>query len=177
MIKTLLSGSKVAVSTARMALGIARAAIEDMLALAGSKTASYTQVALSDRATIPDRFARAKAMVDAARAYLYHAIDDTWTYLASGAKITPARGIPVQLASCFAIETAGKTVDIIHTCAGTTGIRDEYRFQQYLRDVHTVSQHAFGSTERFESVGKLLLGKISDWGFLALNENPTNRPF
>jgi hypothetical protein len=31
--------------------------------------------------------------------------------------------------------------------------------------VHTVSQHGSGSPERFESVGKLLLGKQSDWGF------------
>src|SRR5262249_11222169 len=34
----------------------------------------------------------------------------------------------------------------------------EHRFQQYFRDVHTVSQHGSGSAERFESVGKLLLG-------------------
>jgi hypothetical protein len=33
--------------------------------------------------------------------------------------------------------------------------------EQYLCDVHTLSQHAFGSSEHFESVGKLLLG----WGF------------
>ena len=122
-------------------------------------------MALSDRATVQDRVARAKAMVDAARAYLYRALDDTWVYLSTGATITPEQGIPVQLASCHAVETAGKAVDLVHTAVGTTGIRNEHRFQQYFRDVHTVSQHGSGSAERFESVGKLLLGKKSDWGF------------
>jgi alkylation response protein AidB-like acyl-CoA dehydrogenase len=74
----------------------------------------------------------------------------------------------VQLASCHAVETAGEVVDLVHSAVGTTGIRNEHRFQQYFRDVHTVSQHAFGSPERFESVGKLLLGKESDWGFFYL---------
>lgn len=150
---------------ASVALGIARAAIEDCIALAGRKIPNNTQVALSDRSTVQDRVARAKAMVDAARAYLYRALDDTWAYLSSGAKITPEQGIPVQLATCHAVETAGRAVDLVHAVVGTSGIRNEHRFQQYFRDVHTVSQHGAGSPERFESVGKLLLGKPSDWGF------------
>jgi alkylation response protein AidB-like acyl-CoA dehydrogenase len=150
---------------ASVALGIARAAIEDCIALAGRKIPNNTQVALSDRSTVQDRVARAKAMVDAARAYLYRALDDTWAYLSTGAPITPEQGIPVQLATCHAVETAGKAVDLVHAVVGTSGIRNEHRFQQYFRDVHTVSQHASGASERFESVGKLLLGKPSDWGF------------
>ena len=153
---------------ASVALGIARAALDDFIALAGRKTPSYTQVGLSDRAIIQDRVARAKAMLDAARVYLYRALDDAWAYLSTGANITHAQGIPVQLASCHAIETAGKVVDLVHAAVGTTGIRNEHRFQQYFRDVHTVSQHAFGSPTRFESVGKLLLGKESDWEFFYL---------
>ena len=82
--------------------------------------------------------------------------------------MTPEQGIPVQLATCHAVEMAGKAVDLVHTAVGTTGIRNEHRFQQYFRDVHTVSQHGGGSPERFESVGKLLLGKKSDWGFFYL---------
>jgi alkylation response protein AidB-like acyl-CoA dehydrogenase len=153
---------------ASVALGIARAALDDFSALAGRKTPSYTQVALGDRGKIQDRVARAKAMVDASRAYLYRTLDDAWAYLSTGAKIASDQGIPVQLASCHAIETAGKVVDLVHSAVGTTEIRNEHRFQQYFRDVHTVSQHAFGSPERFESVGKLLLGKESDWGFFYL---------
>jgi hypothetical protein len=79
--------------------------------------------------------------------------------------MTLEQGIPVQLASCHAVEMAGKAVDLVHAVVGPTGIRNEHRFQQYCRDVHTVNQHGSGSAERFESVGPLLLGKQSDWGF------------
>jgi len=56
----------------------------------------------------------------------------------------------------------------VHRCAGTNAIRTESRFQQYFRDVHTISQHAFLSSARFESIGKLLLDRDSDWPFYYL---------
>ena len=41
---------------------------------------------------------------------------------------------------------------------------NEYRFQQYFRDAHTMTQHAFSSASRYESVGALMLGRESDRG-------------
>ena len=43
--------------------------------------------------------------------------------------------------------------------------RNEYQFQRYFRDVHTITQHAFASASRYESVGALMLEVESDWGF------------
>ena len=51
--------------------------------------------------------------------------------------------------------------------AGTSSIRNEFKFQQYFRDVHTITQHAFVSASRYESAGALMLGEESDWGFFA----------
>ena len=50
---------------------------------------------------------------------------------------------------------------------GTSSIRNENQFQKYFRDVHTITQHAFASASRYESVGALMLGVESDWGFFA----------
>ena len=52
--------------------------------------------------------------------------------------------------------------------AGTHGIRQEHRFERYFRDVHTVTQHGFGSATRYESAGQALLGLTPDWPFFAL---------
>jgi alkylation response protein AidB-like acyl-CoA dehydrogenase len=71
----------------------------------------------------------------------------------------------MQLATTHANLAAAKTVDLVHAAAGTSAIRNEYRFQQYFRDAHTMTQHAFSSASRYESVGALMLGKESDWGF------------
>ena len=45
-------------------------------------------------------------------------------------------------------------------------VKNEYKFQQYFRDVHTLTPHVFASANRYESVGARILGVESDWGFL-----------
>jgi alkylation response protein AidB-like acyl-CoA dehydrogenase len=144
-------------------LGIARAALEDLLVLATTKTPSYTQTGLADRPVVQDRIARARAWIDAGRSYLYTAVNDAWELAQRGPRLTASTGIPLGLAASFGLEAAVQAVDLVHGVAGTTAIRTEHRFQQYFRDVHTISQHGHASASRFESLGKLLLGRASDW--------------
>lgn len=153
---------------AGVSLGIARAAIADLIQLAQTKTPSYTQVGLADKPVVQDQLARARASVDAARAYLYGALAAADEAVQTQPALALEQGIPLALAASHAVAAAGQAVDLVHRCAGTSGIRNELRFQQYFRDVHTISQHAFVSPARFESVGKLLLGRASDWPFYAL---------
>lgn len=154
---------------AMVALGIARAAVEDAIALAATKTPSYTQMGLADRPIVQDRIARARAAVEAGRSYVERAVQQAWDHVVqTGKLIDLEHGIPMALAGCHGHEAACQAVDLVHSVVGTTGIRAEYRFQQYFRDVHTVSQHAFSSPSRFESLGKILLGRESDWGFYYL---------
>jgi alkylation response protein AidB-like acyl-CoA dehydrogenase len=155
-------------SNAAVALGIAQAAIDDLVALAATKVPSYTQTGLADKPAVQERVARAQAYVDAARRSVHGAVAEAWEFVQGGARAGMAQGIPVALAGSFAMEAACTAVDLVHAAAGTTGIREEYRFQQYFRDIHTISQHAFSSPGRFESLGKLLLGRESDWAFYYL---------
>ena len=71
----------------------------------------------------------------------------------------------MQLATTHAVVCASKAVDLVHAAAGASAIRNEYKFQQYFRDVHTITQHAFVSASRYESVGAVMLGAESDWCF------------
>ena len=153
---------------ASVSLGVARAAIADLTELAQAKTPSYSQVGLADRPVVQDKLARARAAVDAARSYLYGALAAAEEAVETQTKLSIEQGIPLALAASHAIEAAIQAVDLVHSCAGTSGIRNELRFQQYFRDVHTMSQHAFASPARFESVGKLMLGRESDWPFYYL---------
>ena len=76
--------------------------------------------------------------------------------------------LKMQLAASHSLACAAKAVDLVHAAAGTSAIRNEYQFQKYFRDVHTLTQHAFVSASRYESVGALMLGAESDWGFFDL---------
>jgi indole-3-acetate monooxygenase len=153
---------------AAVALGIAQAALDDFLRLAETKTPSYTQTALADKPVVQERIARARAYVEAARSYVERTVSDAWEFVQGGRAIDMEHGIPMALAGSFAMEAAGTAVDLVHASAGTSAIREEQRFQQYFRDVHTVSQHALSSPARFESLGKLMLGRECDWAFYYL---------
>ncbi|HZI38454.1 MAG TPA: acyl-CoA dehydrogenase family protein, partial [Acidimicrobiia bacterium] len=149
-------------------LGIGQAAVDELIRLAGEKTPSYTARSLRDRETAQSNVARAQATIGAARAYLHQAVERIQRTAQAGRKPPLHEGIEVQLATCNALEAASKVVNLVHDTVGTSGIRQEHRFEQLYRDGRTISQHAFASLSRYESCGKVLFGLPSDWGFFYL---------
>jgi alkylation response protein AidB-like acyl-CoA dehydrogenase len=147
------------------ALGIARAAVDELIGLAEAKTPSFTGSALAGRQVAQRQVAEAEATLDAGRAYLYETFSDGWEIVRKGTALTLEHKRRMQLATTHAVVCAAKAVDLIHAAAGTSSIREEQRLQQHFRDVHTITQHAFTSASRYESVGQLMLGLESDWGF------------
>jgi alkylation response protein AidB-like acyl-CoA dehydrogenase len=149
-------------------LGIGQAAVDELIRLAGDKTPSYTDRALRNREVAQANVARAQATIGAARAYLHQAVDTVHRTAQAGMKLTLQEGVQVQLATCYALEAGSHVVNLVRDTVGTSGIRQEHRFEQLYRDGRTISQHAFASLSRFESCGKVLLGLQSDWGFFYL---------
>ncbi|MCW7539962.1 acyl-CoA dehydrogenase family protein [Aquabacterium sp. A7-Y] len=155
------------VCLAPTALGVAHAALDTLLALAREKTPSYTQTTLQQRAVVQTQAARAEALLGAGRAYLHETVHAAWQQVAGGQALDLQHKVRLQLATTFAIRAAADAVDLIHEAAGTTAIREEHGLERHFRDVHVVTQHAFGSTARYESVGRLLFGLEPDWAFFA----------
>ena len=147
------------------ALGIARASVDDFVALARGKTPSFTGTTLADRQVVQRQVAQADAHVRAGRAFLHQVFGDAWDVAVRRAPIELDRKLVMQLATSHAVSSAAAAVDLVHAAAGTSAIRDEQPFQRHFRDMHTLTQHAFSSAQRFESVGALMLGAESDWGF------------
>jgi alkylation response protein AidB-like acyl-CoA dehydrogenase len=151
-----------------VALGIGQAAIDELIGLASEKTPGYTDRSLRNREVAQANVARAQATIGAARAYLHQAVDSVHRTAQAGMKPTLQEGVQVQLATCNALEAGSRVVNLVHDTVGTSGIRQEHRFEQLYRDGRTISQHAFASLSRYESCGKVLFGLPSDWGFFYL---------
>jgi hypothetical protein len=64
--------------------------------------------------------------------------------------------IAIQLAVSHAHSLSGRCADLVHQAAGTASIHLGQPFERYSRDTSVMTQHAFGSASRFESVGKLM---------------------
>jgi alkylation response protein AidB-like acyl-CoA dehydrogenase len=150
------------------ALGVARSAIDELIELARVKTPSFNPSTLAHRQVVQRQLAQAVATLGAGRAYLIETFQDNWAAAVDGQPLTLERKLKMQLAASHAIVCASKAVDLVHAAAGSSAIRNEKKFQQWFRDVHTMTQHAFVSASRYESVGALMLGAESDWGFFAL---------
>jgi alkylation response protein AidB-like acyl-CoA dehydrogenase len=150
------------------ALGIARASIDELLDLAKGKIPRYTHTTLRERQVVQAQVAQAEALLGAARAYLYEALREVWETAVQAKLIDLEQKIKLQLAATHAARTAADVVDLVHTAAGTTAIRNEHQLQRHVRDVHVITQHAFISASRYESVGQLLLGLEPDWSFFTL---------
>lgn len=149
-------------------LGIARAAIDDLLELAARKTPSYLATPLRNRVTVQAAIGEAEATLGAGRAYLYEALREVWDRAVEGHLIDMPGKMKLQLAGTHAVAAAARAVDLVQTAAGTTGIRDEHRFQRYFRDVHTIVHHAYISAARYESGGQYFLGVPIEWPFYGL---------
>jgi alkylation response protein AidB-like acyl-CoA dehydrogenase len=149
------------------ALGVARAAIDALVELARIKTPSYTPTSLASRQVVQRQVAQAEATLGAGRAYLFATFQENWAAILRGEPITQERKIKMQLAATHAAVCAAQAVDLVHAAAGASAIRNEYKFQQWFRDVHTMTQHAFMCANRYESAGALMLGAETDWGFFA----------
>lgn len=154
-----------AVRIAKVGVGIAQGAVDDFIELASAKTPAYTASLTADRATVQERLARAQALVQAGRASIRTTVADGWATVQDGSRITGERCIPMGLAASFALDAAAQAVDLLYQSAGTTAFRDESPLQRRFRDIQTLRQNAIASWSRYESLGKMLLGRPSDWPF------------
>jgi hypothetical protein len=82
--------------------------------------------------------------------------------------ISREQKINIQLAASFAMEPSANSMRLVHTAAGTSAIRLEHPFEKHFRYAHVLTQHAFASASRYESIGKVLFGLETDWPFFAL---------
>jgi alkylation response protein AidB-like acyl-CoA dehydrogenase len=147
------------------ALGITRAAIDEASELIINKTPAYGAKALKDNAVVQSQLAQAEAKLGASRAFFFNAFEEAWQEAVADRPITLASKGRMQLAMTHAVLECAKAVSLIHEIAGASGIREEYSFERYFRDIHVITQHGFLSASKLESIGQILLGLDPEWPF------------
>jgi alkylation response protein AidB-like acyl-CoA dehydrogenase len=141
-----------------LALGIAHGAIETVMALAQTRQPAGTTTLLREHALFHVRLAEAVALVRAARAWLYAAVQQTWEAMQSRTEVTVAERADLLLASAHATRSAAAAVDIAYTAAGATANYRRSPLQRALRDIHAVTQHIATAPSQYESAGRMLVG-------------------
>jgi alkylation response protein AidB-like acyl-CoA dehydrogenase len=143
---------------AAVPLGIARAAIDAFIDIAGTRIANGTTTPSAQKPTVQADVGRAEALLQAARAWLYDSVAACWTDVQAG-RTPPARQLALMRLARAQAQTAGaQAVDLIYGVAGSAAVYSKGLIDRCFRDVHVSAQHTALHATNYEVCGAVLLG-------------------
>ncbi len=149
-----------------VALGIARAMLDDLLALAGHKHPRGARNTMRDSPVIQTRLAELEAQLGSARAFQQQELTEVWQKVDDTKTLEMEDRARLRLATTYAINQATDVTEQVFRLAGATAIFDSRPFERRFRDAHAVSQQVQGRHTNFETVGRFMLGLDVDTIFL-----------
>jgi indole-3-acetate monooxygenase len=151
-----------------MALGVARAAIETLLDLAGDKRHEVTRQSLREDLGAQTRVSQAEALVRSARLYLFDAISQPWHDALQGHEVQIRKWADVRLASWHAVVSAAQAVDLVYLTGGASSLYATCVLERAFRDVHAITQHIGVHPRTLGTTGRVLFGLLPDVPTFAL---------
>lgn len=146
-------------------IGVARAALDEITAMAGGRASITGAPLLADRAYVQTDIAKGEAALRSARAFFYEATEAAWATLAAGDPVTAEQTALLRLASTHIARTGADVAALAYRLSGTTGIYADHPLAMHMQDASVVAQHAFLSDGTWQNAGKVLLGLPTGPGF------------
>jgi alkylation response protein AidB-like acyl-CoA dehydrogenase len=153
------------VGVTAVAMGIARAMLDEFITLAKSKTPRGL-IRMADMPVVQSDVAHREAALGSAHAWLTDILKDVWESADDIAPIDTNARIRVRLGCAQAIKSAIETVDYVYKAAGVSAIFKGTPFERRFRDMHTLSQQIQSRDAHFEMVGKIMFNGDPDGLFL-----------
>ncbi len=142
-----------------VSLGIARGALDELIALAQEKVPTLSTAPLADRPAAQLAVARAEAQLAAARAGLRASVDDLWDTVRSGRAPTPRQLAVNRAAANQAAETGAEITRMANRMAGGSSIYVSSSLQRHMRDADAVTHHFTVAPHVWEDAGRVFLGR------------------
>jgi alkylation response protein AidB-like acyl-CoA dehydrogenase len=141
-----------------VALGVARAVLDEFIKLARQKTQALAPAPMRENAAIQSLVATADVTLRSTRAWLIQTLRDAETGVRGRGELTLDERVAIRQAATFAINRARGVVNEIYHEAGSTAIFERFTIERRFRDINTVSQQLQGRGAHLETVGQHLLG-------------------
>jgi alkylation response protein AidB-like acyl-CoA dehydrogenase len=155
-----------AMGIAAVSLGLARAAIDELVSFASAKTPQGSVRPLATRASTQSDVARAEALLRSARSWYYETIEAAWEGARARGVIDEEHRRDVRLATTHATQASAAAVDLVYELGGGTSVYRRSPLQRIFRDVHVATQHMMVSKGTLELTGRLFLGLETDTSLL-----------
>jgi alkylation response protein AidB-like acyl-CoA dehydrogenase len=142
-----------------VSLGIARSALDELAALAQTKTPSLYNEVLADKAVAQVEIARAEAALGGARAFLYDTVQQIWQAVSAGHAPTSRQTALGRIAATQAAHTAAAVAGTANTLGGGSSIYSTSPLQRHARDAEAITHHFTVAPHTWEEAGRVLLGR------------------
>jgi alkylation response protein AidB-like acyl-CoA dehydrogenase len=147
---------------ASVAVGIAGAAYDDVVALAGGKVPLLSPAPLAANPLFHHQLGTANAQLRAARTLLYSEAAALWDVAERGDELDPEHRARIRATTTWVAATAAAVVDAAYTAAGGSAIQADNPLQRRFRDVHAVTQHFLVRPDTLTTAGAVLAGQDVD---------------
>ena len=147
-------------------LGIARAAIDEVLGMAAGRASVTGAPNLGERVYVQLEIARIEAELRAARAWFYAAIDDVWQVLLAGGTPTDHQVSMLRLSTTHASRVGADVARRAQMLSGGTGVYESSPLAAQVRDAQMITQHAFMGDITYQNAGAMLFGHKPLPGYL-----------
>jgi indole-3-acetate monooxygenase len=143
-----------------LALGIAQGALDDIVALSKTKTASMNpRQRLCDDVLFRHELGQNAVKLEAAQSFLDQFTAKAWQAGVDRRQLAPEEILTGRLMAGFITGEATAIVDWAYTRAGSTSVYDGSPLQMRLRDIHVATQHASCHTDPYRLLGAAMLGE------------------
>ena len=147
---------------AAVMLGNARAAIDDLVALAGAKQPQGSRRTLAERASAQTDLARAEATLRSAGAYCREAVGDAWRQVCAGEPLGAQTRAHLRLSATHATRAAAEVATSMYELGGGSSVYLTSPLQRRFRDAHVGTQHLMVAPPTWELAGRVLMGLPTD---------------
>lgn len=141
-----------------VALGVARAALNEIYAIAHKQQSVTGAPRLAERQQAQMQIARSEAELRSARAWFYEAIDEVWQTLLAGDDASCQQVNALRLSSTHATRVAAEATRQALALNGMGGIVLTSPLQRYVRDTMVITQHAFMGDLTYINAGTVFFG-------------------
>ena len=148
-----------------IAIGIARAALEEVVEAAKTKQRFSMRTTLARTPLIQHRLGRAEIALRAARAFLYTEAERASAAMKSGTEDFLSLAVRVWANHAWIAQTCADVVETCYSAHGASGIYDGSPLQRYVRDMQTICQHSALNENSSTRAGAALLGEPVDMTF------------
>ena len=141
-----------------IALGVARAALDTAIDVAGGKVPARLRGKLRDYTTTQRQVGEAMATWRSAKAFLREAVGQVWRSASRDGALTTDERINLRIATTHAIRLAAQVVDSAYNLCGSGAIFKGHPIHRRFQDVHVITQHLQGRMTHYDTAGQYFLG-------------------